>query len=1025
MTYSFSNSKKHPLFLLVFFLLTAIGFSQTDYKPAVESFETEKGLSAYKATGGNLSLSESHRKYGKFSLKWEWTGESSIGTSNFRIVPIEESPLEYGSFFPASPTLQMSIYNKIAQDEKITISYEKNGIKEVYFDVPLNFTGWRTIWVPFYEMQGNAPKKLAAINFDYFKISTTAKSGKLFFDDIIYSQYQDDRHQYPDEIVPFIKAKQPEGADHWIPSMVNYNRIKNLQSGPVSMAIRADLKKFETHIDQSLEIDKKYKLYINTLRDDWSKLNITDNGTTILGPPLTFKEHQDYYDEKQQGFKKFNDIDDLGEVLKKIASFHKRGTPAEEQEMIKMFLTGTRYFLDQGWQAGSSGGTRHHIGYNVRQITDAFFIMRQTLYDNGLLNEVGSSLHWLFNLGIVLDDPNNFHVNIDYLNTQAYYHLMLIFLFEKQETQAAMLNAYSKYISITLAQQKEEWGFKVDGTAWHHNGHYPAYGIGAFNNVPKIIKTLSGTRFRIGTAGHENFRKAFLASRIYSQKFNWGFGNAGRHPLENNGIEKLQKQFLDMANSGSPDGAEKIDKEVAAAYLRLWGKDDLLNSTLFTQMNGIQKERLSGYKTFPYAATAVHRRDDWAALIKGYSKYVWASEIYVDENRYGRYPSNGTIQLLNEKGESGSGFKQEGWDWNRYPGATIVYLPLKDLEPKTPLIMFRSNESFSGSTSLGDNGIFGMILNEGKGSNADGAERETNVGFPGRLYAKKSVFSFGNKLICIGTDISSIDEKNPTETNLFQTFFTDSKAPMYTTSETIKKFPYKTTLSATEKSGNWLTDPYGNGYHILSNTPVQVKNSNQNSYHNKYSINTGGMNSKANGVKETEGDYATAWISHGLAPKNASYQYVIYPFLSEENQKNFGDFSKKEQDFEIKRADSIAHIVLDKKTNTTGYVIFEAKQNVANGILKEVSEPALVMVNQTTDNELTVSAVQPNLNFPEYQRSKYRNYSQVVELKITFEGKWSAFPEDFISIVEHSGTNTIITLNCIDGMPREFKMNKL
>lgn len=1020
-----SLNLKNKFALLAFFLITVIAFSQNDYKPGVESFESVKGLNAYKATNGKIAISESHRKYGKSSLQWEWNGESSIGTSNFRIIPIKESPLDYGDFFPASPTLQMAIYNETTQDEKITISYEKNGVKEVYFDVPLNFTGWRTIWVPFYEMQGNAPKKLAAVDYDYFKISTTAKSGKLFFDDIIYSQYQDDRHQYPDEIVPFIKANQPVGQDHWLPTMENYNRIKNLQPGPVSMAIRAELKQLEMTLDQSLEIQKKYKLYINSVREDWAKLNLTDNGKTVLGPPLTFKEHQDFYDEKQQGSKKFNDIDDLGKVLKKIASFHKRGTPAEEQEMIKMFLTGTKYFLDQGWAAGSNGGTRHHIGYNVRQITEAFFIMRQTLYDNGMLNEVGSSLHWLFNLGSILDDPSSFHVNIDYLNTQAYYHLMLIFLAEKQETQAALLLAYSNYISITLAQQKEEWGFKVDGTAWHHNGHYPAYGLGAFGSVPKIIKTLSGTRFRIGIEGHKNFRNAFLASRIYSQSFNWGFGNAGRHPLEGNGIEKLQGQFLDMANSGTPDGSSKIDKEVAGAYLRLWGKDDVLNSTLFTQVNGIPKEKLSGYYTFPYGATAVHRRDDWAAIIKGYSKYVWASEIYVTANRYGRYPANGSVQLLNSGGEAGSGFKQEGWDWNRYPATTVIYLPLKELEAKMPLIMFRSGESFAGGTKLDGNGISGMILNEGKGSNADGDERETNVGFPGRLYAKKSVFSFGEKLICIGSDISSIDEKNPTQTNIFQSHLSDTKSPIYTSSETIKKFPFETTLNQAGEDRSWLIDPYGNGYHIISKTPIQVKNSHQNSYHNKYSVNTGQIDNLAKGAKETEGDFATAFINHGLAPKNASYQYVIYPFLNEDGQKNFGKTVKNDNSFEIKRADGTAHIVLDKETNTTGYVIFEANQNLASGILKEVSQPAFVMMKQPTDNMLSISAVQPDLNFPEYQKGRFRNYSQAVELSITLEGKWSAFPQEFITNVDNSGANTIVTFNCIDGLPREFKMNKL
>lgn len=1022
MTNSFLHLQKQRALVVSFFLLSAIGFSQKDYKPAVESFESERGLSAYKATNGKLSLSDAHKKYGKSSLKWEWTGESSIGTSNFKILTAKESPLEYGLFFPASPTLQMSLYNETPQKGNITISFEKNGVKEVWFDIELSFKGWRTIWVPFYEMKGKAPKKLAAIDYDYFRITASEPTGKLFFDDIIYSQYQDDRHQYPDEIVPFIKADKNLGEDHWLPLISNYDRIKNLKTGSITEVTKADLKKLETIIDQNFGSDKKSKINLKTLREDYKKLNLTDNGKTIVGPPLTFKENQDYYDEKQLGPRTFTDIQDFGKTLKKIASSFNNGTPAEQEEMKSMFINAIRYFLDQGWQAGSNGGTRHHIGYNVRQLTEAVFMMRQVLKENNLLAEVGASLHWIFNIGNLLDDPKNFHVNIDYLNTQSYYHLMLIFLFEKQEKQAQMLQAYSNYISITLAQQNEEWGFKVDGTSWHHNGSYPAYGLGAFQSVPKVIKTLSGTQFHIGKEGHENFKYSFLTSRAYSQLYNWGFGNAGRHPLENNGIQSLKNEFLEMAYAGNPEGSSAIDTDVASAYLRLWGKEDPKNTAIFAE-KGILPEVLSGYRSLPYGATAVYRRDDWAAIIKGYSKYVWASEIYVKANRYGRYPANGTIQLLNAGGEKGSGFVQEGWDWNRYPGATIIYLPLKDLEPKLPLIMFRSNESFAGSTVLGLDGIFGMILNEAKGSNADG--NESNLGFPGKLTAKKSVFSFGGKIIAIGTDISSIDEKNPTQTTIFQSSVLDTKAPVLTASEMITKFPYEAELKNNTKTGNWLIDPYGNGYNVLSGAAVHFKKVNQKSYDNEYSINNGSIEDPVSGARETSGNFASAWIDHGFAPKNAAYQYVIYPFLSQENQKNFGTLVKNDTSFEIKRTDSVAHIVLNKETNTTGYVIFEANRSLGKEIVNQVSAPALIMVNQKVKNELTISAVQPDLNFPEYKPGKFRNYSQAVELKITLLGKWTTAPHDYIKNIDNSGANTIITLECIDGLPREFKMSKL
>ncbi len=139
-------------------------------------------------------------------------------------------------------------------------------------------------------MQGNKPQKGAAVDYDHFKISTTAKSGKLFFDDIIFSQYQDDRHQYPDLLVPFIKKDQIEGkiiGCHWQAIMKEFEIWKKT---PISTADKMDLQKFEKLMDDDLRIDKKYKVYINTLNDLFQKLDLKDNGKTVTGPPLTFKE---------------------------------------------------------------------------------------------------------------------------------------------------------------------------------------------------------------------------------------------------------------------------------------------------------------------------------------------------------------------------------------------------------------------------------------------------------------------------------------------------------------------------------------------------------------------------------------------------------------------------------------------------------------------------------------------------------------------------------------------------------------
>ena len=205
MLHSFFNSRKYTSIIMGFLLTGSVALSQQSIPPAVESFESDQVLEHYKTSNSSLTISTDYRRFGESSLKWEWRGAGSFDTSNFRILSHSESPLKYGSHFPSSPTTALSLYNETLQNGTITISFGKKGNEAVWFTIPLNFKGWRRVWVPFYEMQGNTPEKGAAVDYDYFRISTSLEKGKLYLDDIIFSQYQDDRHQYPDLLVPFIK----------------------------------------------------------------------------------------------------------------------------------------------------------------------------------------------------------------------------------------------------------------------------------------------------------------------------------------------------------------------------------------------------------------------------------------------------------------------------------------------------------------------------------------------------------------------------------------------------------------------------------------------------------------------------------------------------------------------------------------------------------------------------------------------------------------------------------------------------
>ena len=68
--------------------------------------------------------------------------------------------------------------------------------------------------------------------------------------------------------------------------------------------------------------------------------------------------------------------------------------------------------------------------------------------------------------------------------------------------------------------------------------------------------------------------------------------------------------------------------------------------------------------------------------------------------------------------------------------------------------MARSKENFSGSTSLdGKNGMFAMKLMERDYEN-----------FTPDFVARKSVFCFDNRMVCLGTGITNSNTEYPTET---------------------------------------------------------------------------------------------------------------------------------------------------------------------------------------------------------------------------------------------------------------------
>src|SRR5690606_3586770 len=116
-----------------------------------------------------------------------------------------------------------------------------------------------------------------------------------------------------------------------------------------------------------------------------------------------------------------------------------------------------------------------------------------------------------------------------------------------------------------------------------------------------------------------------------------------------------------------------------------------------------------------------------------------------------------------------------GWDWNVMPGTTTVHLPFASLRPTTNGTRTEYQQSaFAGALAFGKNGVFGMDFIQNAGTRYP----TSNLTF------RKSVFAFGDFMVCLGTNINTSNSLGNVATNLFQGITTGTNPNIYINSTT-------------------------------------------------------------------------------------------------------------------------------------------------------------------------------------------------------------------------------------------------
>lgn len=927
---------------------------------------------SFKASGkGELKTSSLFYKEGESSLEWDFQPGSTLD--------VQISPLSLNAKKEKLFGITLWIYNEKPQQDSIRFEFlNKAGEVSYTFSYHLQAAGWRACWIAFDYMNGDKKDK----NIVAYRLVAPNRKGRIFLDRLTFPEKKMNLRTTPDQQLPANNGLSNRDLWHWC---LVWKWEQQSYDIPLASKLtpqqKKDLKTIEQRLTDYLEVKKSPQGQINAAYQTFEKAGITPSlaGTGFIGTPIVAPDEQD----KKSGEMSWKDIETM------LAGFAYDAYCNGNETSKKNYFTVFDYAIDQGFAFGSGMGTNHHYGYQVRKIYTTAWLMRNAIYKHPHRDAYLSTLRFWAALQETRQPcPPERDELLDSWHTLLMAKFISAMMHPDAREQEQALSGLSRWLSSSLRYTPGTLGgIKVDGTTFHHGGFYPGYTTGVLATIGEFIAFTNDTKFELTEDARQHIKSAFIAMRNYCNLYEWGIGISGRHPFGGKMGSDDIEAFANIALSGDLSGqGNKFDRALAADYLRLVRTEDTQNARFFKKDGIKPAEAPQGFFVYNYGSTGIFRRADWMVTMKGYTTDVWGAEIYTKDNRYGRYQSYGSVQIIgkgNPVSRAGSGFVQEGWDWNRLPGTTTIHLPFELLDsPLKGTTMARSKENFSGSSSLGGkNGMFAMKLMEREYKN-----------FTPDFVARKSVFCFDNRLVCLGTGITNSNAEYPTETTLFQTKYNGKDS----------------------KVGNddyWLSDGYDNYYHVVDGA-VRTQVAEQESRHEKTRA-------------VTKGKFSSAWLEHGKAPKDGTYEYMvlIQPSASELDE------LKKAPSYEVVQRDQTAHVVFDKRTGITAYAAFENYKPAADAVFISIPAETMVMVGKEGEKEIRMSVCDPNLNIAEKTYTT-REPSQPITKKIILKGQWAldnvmlnnAVKE--VPAVSYEGENTLLTVICQHGQPVEFLIKR-
>jgi autotransporter-associated beta strand protein len=931
--------------------------------------DLESSVPANWAAGsGSLSISGDHSKMGAQSLRWNWTGGDFITVSSPGIVAADVT-----NFY--KHTCDLWVWNGSAlPGGKLRVEFRNGSTAQYWFDFNLDYTGWRRAVRSYaYDM---AKKTSPSSTFTSVRISAPASgSGSFYLDAVSW---------VGDRFTRIRDGQNPDIAGSYSSSRA-FDALANVPDIAATVPTVLELSELATLRSRWLAAIKGSTTpgaaSVTSASASFDALNIVDGAAGIRGNPLGPQTPLESWPLT-------------------LARDHAFGTSATAPASRNRMQLLARHLLDQGMADQSGDEFWGGVGdYDFRNLPNSLILMASAL-EPATKVQLWEFARWHYRMGNFWS--TDWERNTDEMYYGIFQWLGAILFLAPDDTEAVrLLKGFKRHVErFVITSEGSEDGIKPDGLGFHHRSHYNNY-MYAFPVMSDTLYHLRDTGFQVDVAAYGQLRSAFLTMMRMSADGAGTtvgyFGNSlcGRKAFDNN-LTFSRDNLRRLGEWGGRLMGQTADPVVAQAYNRRFGVNDY---ALFTPYGA--EPAPDGFHQFNYSPLGIYRRAGWVASIRAPQRYFWSSEIYPTANRYGRYQSYGSLEVLYHGGLAMSGRQLSGWDWNHTPGATTIVLPDDQLVAEYDRQDVRSQINYSGALSFhdGQSGMYACNF------------QEKNVGpnhNPSFVW-RKSWFCFGNQIVCLGSNIANNDAANPTATTLFQGKLATRATAITLDGNPVTGFPH----SSTTTGAHWMLDAFGTGYYVYPGSDLKITRSTQSS-----------ANEAGSGLPTTA-DFSKAWLDHGSAPAGAAYEYAVFPGT---NATAMGAMAVEHADtatkpYAVVQRDSGAHVVKWRADGKIGYAIYTTSAlppaTRSAGLLVSVERPCLVMTQLGGNQDAWISVVDPDLNFSNPEAGYGIVDASVARtLEFTVNGVWTLdAPAAGVSVVTSTATTTTLRVTTQHGFP--------